>query len=101
MPRPQRAPAPATVSVTLALHFGPVAGQLTCRPVSSSSERPEVSSRPWATARAGMSSDGADEAIAKVCAPIVASTVDEPDVLCVVLEPPPLPGRCAGGAGGL
>ena len=31
------APPRATVDVTLTLHFGPVAGQLTCRPVSSSS----------------------------------------------------------------
>jgi hypothetical protein len=48
-----------------------------------------------------MSSERTDEAIAKVCAPIVASTADEPDVLCVVLEPPPLPGPCAAFAGGL
>ena len=60
-----------------------------------------MSSRPWATAEAGMSSERTDEAIAKVCAPIVASTADEPDVLCVVLEPPPLPGPCAAFAGGL
>jgi len=48
----------------------------------------------------GMSSEGTDDANAKGCAPTVGSIVDEPDVLCVVLEPP-LPGSCAGGAGGL
>jgi hypothetical protein len=81
------APLPATVSVTFALHFGPVAGQLTCRPVSRTSEWPDVSSRPWATASAGMSNEGADDAIAKICAPIAGSIVDEPDVLCDALEP--------------
>src|SRR3954451_4684263 len=52
-----RAPAPGTVSVTLALHLGPAAGQVTCRPVSRRREPPDVSSLPWETARAGMSSD--------------------------------------------
>jgi hypothetical protein len=43
-----------------------------------------------------MSNEGTEEAIVKVCAPIV----DEPDVLWVVLEPPPLPGLCVVVVGG-